>query len=76
MSNRHGSFAPIRKSITASWFVDGKLYMSSVADALECAKEEIFITDWWLSPEIYLKRPVIDGHHWRLDNVLKRKAVS
>ncbi|XP_044748826.1 phospholipase D2 isoform X3 [Coccinella septempunctata] len=74
LSNRHRSYAPVRNSITASWFVDGKSYMSSVADALENAKEEIFITDWWLSPEIYLKRPVIDGHYWRLDNVLKRKA--
>uniref|UniRef100_A0A8C4SS35 phospholipase D n=1 Tax=Erpetoichthys calabaricus TaxID=27687 RepID=A0A8C4SS35_ERPCA len=45
-----------------------------VANALEVAKEEIFITDWWLSPEIFLKRPVVDGNAWRLDCVLKRKA--
>jgi len=29
-----------------------------------------------LSPEIFLKRPVVDGNMWRLDHVLKRKAVS
>ncbi|KAL3266697.1 hypothetical protein HHI36_010859 [Cryptolaemus montrouzieri] len=74
MTNRNSSFAPVRKGIIASWFVDGKTYMSAVADALDNAKEEIFITDWWLSPEIYLKRPAIDGHYWRLDTLLKRKA--
>ncbi|XP_016523357.1 phospholipase D1-like [Poecilia formosa] len=48
--------------------------MEDVADALEEAKEEIFITDWWLSPEIFLKRPVVEGNRWRLDCILKRKA--
>jgi len=28
-------------------FVDGASYMAAVADGLEAAKEEIFITDWW-----------------------------
>ncbi|XP_050299678.1 phospholipase D2 [Anthonomus grandis grandis] len=72
--NPHHSFAPVRNNVTASWFVDGSSYMSSVADALENAKEEIFITDWWLSPQIYLKRPAIVGDYWRLDKVLQRKA--
>ena len=50
--------------------------MSAVADALENAKEEIFIADWWLSPEIYMKRPAISSDYWRLDKILERKAVS
>lgn len=50
--------------------------MSAVADAIENAKEEVFITDWWLSPEIYLKRPAIVGDYWQLDKLLQRKAVS
>jgi len=29
-----------------------------------------------LSPEIFLKRPVVEGNRWRLDCILKRKAVS
>ena len=57
-------------------FVDGRSYMDALADAFEAAREEIFITDWWLSPEIYLKRPITHGDYWRLDQVLKRKAVS
>jgi len=27
--------------------VDGSSYFEAVAEALEKAKEEIFITDWW-----------------------------
>ncbi|XP_018573262.1 phospholipase D2 isoform X1 [Anoplophora glabripennis] len=72
--NPHHSFAPIRTNITASWFVDGATYMSAVADAIESAKEEVFITDWWLSPEIYLKRPAIVADYWQLDKLLERKA--
>lgn len=29
-----------------------------------------------LSPEIFLKRPVVEGNRWRLDCILKRKAVG
>lgn len=60
----------------AHWFVDGASYMNAVADALDNATEEIYIADWWLSPEIYMKRPAIDGDYWRLDKILRRKAVS
>ena len=28
-------------------YADGATYMAAVADALESAQEEIFITDWW-----------------------------
>lgn len=35
-----------------------------------------FYNAFRLSPEIFLKRPVVDGNMWRLDHVLKRKAVS
>ncbi|XP_076675622.1 phospholipase D [Andrena cerasifolii] len=75
-SNLHNSFAPYRSSIPATWFVDGSSYMSAVADALENAKEEIFIADWWLSPEIYMKRPAINSDYWRLDKILQRKALD
>ncbi|KOX74104.1 Phospholipase D1 [Melipona quadrifasciata] len=75
-SNPHNSFAPYRSPIPAAWFVDGSSYMSAVADALEHAKEEIFIADWWLSPEIYMKRPAISSDYWRLDKILERKAYE
>ncbi|XP_067107933.1 phospholipase D1 [Osmerus mordax] len=72
--HRFGSFARQNINVPAKWYVNGKPYMSDLADALEEAKEEIFITDWWLSPEIFLKRPVVEGNRWRLDHILKRKA--
>ncbi|OAD62011.1 Phospholipase D1 [Eufriesea mexicana] len=75
-SNPHNSFAPYRSPISASWFVDGSSYMYAIADALEGAKEEIFIADWWLSPEIYMKRPALDSNYWRLDKILERKAFE
>ena len=73
--NRFGSFAPFRKNCHASYFVDGQDYMATVADALLEAKEEIFIADWWLSPEIYLKRGIHFDEKFRLDRILKQKAV-
>ncbi|XP_039617363.1 phospholipase D1a isoform X1 [Polypterus senegalus] len=72
--HRFGSFAADQKNTLAKCYVNAKGYMEDVASALEEAKEEIFITDWWLSPEIFLKRPVVEGNYWRLDYILKRKA--
>ncbi|XP_063885233.1 phospholipase D1-like isoform X2 [Scylla paramamosain] len=74
--NRYGSFAPVRKNSYARWYVDGARYMWDVAELMESAREEIFITDWWMSPQIYLKRPDLTGHKWRLAEVLRRKAES
>lgn len=74
--NRYSSFAPQREESLGTWFVDGCDYMSAVADAMESAREEIFIADWWLSPEIHMKRPAVEGDRWRLDKILLRKAVS
>jgi len=48
--------------------------MWALSEFLESAKEAIFILDWWLSPELYLRRPPELHQQWRLDRVLKRKA--
>ncbi|XP_077171610.1 phospholipase D2 isoform X2 [Paroedura picta] len=71
--HRHQGFAPVHPETPTRWFVNGAGYFAAVADALLQAKEEIFIADWWLSPEIYLKRPA-QTDNWRLDLLLKRKA--
>lgn len=34
------------------------------------AKHSVFITDWWLSPELYLSRPVAMGE----DNLMNRES--
>ncbi|XP_053566112.1 phospholipase D1 [Bombina bombina] len=72
--HRFGSYAAVQSNTLSKWYVNAKGYFNDVADAMEAAKEEIFITDWWLSPEIFLKRPVVEGNRWRLDCILKRKA--
>ncbi|KAI8376326.1 uncharacterized protein BYT42DRAFT_498917 [Radiomyces spectabilis] len=47
--HRFDSFAPIRKNIQATWFVDGRDYLWDVSVALDNAKECIYIHDWWLN---------------------------
>lgn len=72
--HRFSSSFPVRENCHAKWFVDAKAHMEYAADMMELAREEIFIADWWLSPEIYMKRPALEGNYWRLDEILKRKA--
>jgi phospholipase D1/2 len=72
--NRFGSFAPVRKNCFAQWLVDGRDYTWVVSRALSQAKDVIYIHDWWLSPELYMRRPPAISQKWRLDRLLKRKA--
>lgn len=75
-SHRFGSFAPERPGNNIKWYVDGRDYFWAVSVALERAKETIYIADWWLSPELYLRRPPNTNHEWRIDQVLKRRAEA
>nr|BAC67175.1 phospholipase D [Aspergillus nidulans] len=75
-SNRFGSFAPVRQGNKVKWYVDALDYLWAVSIALEQAKEVIYIEDWWLSPELFLRRPPLTAQEWRLDQVLKRKAEA
>lgn len=52
------------------WYVDACGYMWAVSVALEQAQHEIWILDWWLSPELYLRRPPAKNEQYRLDNML------
>ncbi|TQV98777.1 hypothetical protein V2A60_007522 [Cordyceps javanica] len=71
--NRFHSFAP-ETTGDAKWFVDGCSYFYAVSQALERAQETIFILDWWLSPEMYLRRPPSKNSQYRLDAMLKTAA--
>ncbi|KAI1315945.1 hypothetical protein EDD11_000195 [Mortierella claussenii] len=73
-SHRHGSFAPERENAKVRYYVDGKDYFHAVSDAILAAKNEIYIADWWLSPELYLRRPPEKNEDFRLDRLLKKKA--
>ncbi|PWY96273.1 phospholipase PldA [Aspergillus sclerotioniger CBS 115572] len=75
-SHRFKSFAPIREGNKVKWYVDALDYMWAVSIALEEARETIYIADWWLSPELFLRRPPFMAQEWRLDQILKRRAEA
>ncbi|KAI1498694.1 phospholipase D/nuclease [Biscogniauxia marginata] len=58
----------------AKWYVDGASYFHAVSIALEEARESVYILDWWLSPELYLRRPPSRNEQYRLDNMLRAAA--
>ncbi|KAF4636190.1 hypothetical protein G7Y89_g1882 [Cudoniella acicularis] len=74
VNNRFGSFAPQRSGNDAKWFVDGCGYFWAVSIALEEARESIWILDWWLSPELYLRRPPSQNEQYRIDRMLLAAA--
>lgn len=71
-TNRFDSFAPIRLNVAAQWLVDGRDYFWNLSRAILLARESIYIHDWWLSPELQLRRP--NKERYRLDRLLERKA--
>ena len=85
LKNYFNSFANEKHFCNARWFVDAENYYSDLYNSLMSAKETIYIAGWWVSPELFLKRPVNMGmyseHHnrpvkngVRLMDVLKQKA--
>lgn len=72
--NRFGSFAPVRTGVHAQWLVDGRDYMWNVSRAINMARDVIYIHDWWLTPELYMRRPACISQKWRLDRLLQKKA--
>ncbi|KAI0338808.1 phospholipase D/nuclease [Trametopsis cervina] len=72
--HRFHSFAGERSQNFVKWHVDGHDYFYALSEMLESAREVIFILDWWLTPEVYLRRPAAYNEKWRLDRVLQRKA--
>ncbi|KAI1491290.1 hypothetical protein F5X96DRAFT_678512 [Biscogniauxia mediterranea] len=74
--HRFKSYFPEREGNLIKWYVDGRDYFWAVSEALEQAKETIYIADWWLSPELFLRRPPYFNQEWRLDYILKRRAEA
>ena len=73
--NKFGAYTNKKKYNIAKWFVDGENYFSDLFEHLMKAKESIFITDWWLSPEVFLKRPVDYGEYAAM-KVQNKKAKT
>jgi phospholipase D1/2 len=62
------SFAPTEGN-NAKWFIDGKDYFYAISEALEQAKSSIAIIGWWVTPELFLRRPPSANRDWRLDRM-------
>ncbi|OWZ44706.1 phospholipase D [Cryptococcus neoformans c45] len=73
-SHRFRSFSGERDGNIVKWHVDGHDYFWALSEAIDSAKECIMIIDWWLSPELQLRRPAALFPQWRLDRLLKKKA--
>ena len=58
INNIYSSYTSQKSNCGAKWFVDGESYFSYLLNHLKGAKESVFITDWFLSPELALKRPI------------------
>ena len=58
INNPYNSFAPQKKNCDAKWFVDADSYFSYLLEQLKKAKESVYITDWFMSPELALSRPI------------------
>ena len=48
----------VEKYNECQWFIDGKSYFEDLFLKLMEANNSIYITDWWMSPEVFLRRPV------------------
>ncbi|KAF4665558.1 Phospholipase D, partial [Perkinsus chesapeaki] len=69
---RFSAFAPPRSGCNARVLVDGREHMSQVMACIDLAQDEVFISGWWVTPDLPLTRPYTEG--CLLVDVLKRKA--
>jgi len=74
--NRYNAFAPIRRNVNCYWYVNGKPWFQRLADVLEQAQESIFLTCWFISPQVYLRRNVPPRLEDRFDMILKKRAEA
>ena len=56
--NRFEAYTTAKRYNLCQWFIDGKSYFDDLFIKLMSAEKCIYITDWWMSPEVFLKRPV------------------
>ena len=71
------SFAPVRYPVNGKWFIDGRDTYLAMLQEIQRAREQIFLSDWFLSPQVNLLRE--EGHPtipYRLENLLRAKAMD
>ena len=72
-NNLYHAFTYEKKNNYADWFIDGQDYFEDLYEKLMDAKNTIFITDWWLSPEVWLKRPILESDYIKSSNISNDK---
>ena len=73
--NEYHSFTSQKMNCGAKWFVDGFEYFSYLFGQLKHAKKTVYITDWFMSPELALSRP-ISYEKYRNDDYKKKLNFS
>ncbi|RAL10176.1 phospholipase D/nuclease [Aspergillus homomorphus CBS 101889] len=71
---RYSSSSPISDGNNVKFHVDGCAYFWAVSEALLTVKESVWILGWWVSPEVYLRRPPSENEQYRLDRMLLAAA--
>eukprot|EP00397_Hematodinium_sp_SG-2012_P002218 GEMP01002224.1.p1 GENE.GEMP01002224.1~~GEMP01002224.1.p1 ORF type:complete len:1312 (+),score=226.14 GEMP01002224.1:262-4197(+) len=69
---RFNSFAEVHDNAQVKLLVDGQMYYDALYDVLESATSTIFLSDWWMTPTILLRR--CGSSEDSLVSILKRKA--
>eukprot|EP01060_Flectonema_neradi_P014845 TRINITY_DN21512_c0_g1_i1.p1 TRINITY_DN21512_c0_g1~~TRINITY_DN21512_c0_g1_i1.p1 ORF type:complete len:973 (+),score=152.15 TRINITY_DN21512_c0_g1_i1:142-3060(+) len=69
---------PFRRCLGSSikLYQDGEQYFPALSEALKQATNTIFISGWFLSPQVYLTRTDPVDQNTRLDNILQIKAFE
>lgn len=73
-TNPYQSSFPIRTDCQAQFYVDGEDYFRALYSALIQARREVFVADFWFSPEMYLLRPPDQYPESQIVEVLGRLA--
>lgn len=74
--NEYGSFATPKIGNDVKWFSDGEDYYKDLYTSLMKAESTVFITDWWLSPEVFLVRPVNQADYENLQREGKKHPAQ
>lgn len=73
-TNRHDSFCAVYENNDVSFFINGNPgephYFEEVYNGMMAAEKEVFINDWFFSPELFLRRPCDLFPESRIDRVL------
>ena len=75
-NNKYKAYTNEKTKNKAHWFADGEKYFDDLAKKLSEARSTIFMTDWWMSPEVFLVRPVPTTTYMAMEYQHQKKKDS